>query len=125
MEYFDEFELSDHADCCGRSHIFGFPDKMELRDDYGLKVTDRMLNRSIKEILKGIRYHLFHPYPTTNISRIGHVVEVTLTDNQAKLWEPSLLKYGFEKVIRFKNHRSGNFVNVYLVDVGAIGRLLR
>lgn len=137
LPYWDEFEHEDHPDCCGRSHIYNFPSRWDIfiqyYDDEGTKVETAddvpkaFFDRSVKDALKYALNSFGGNGTKASPWRkdVGHVIEVTLTDSQATDWEPSLLKYGFKKVWRWRNHKSGNFVNSYMVDVGKVKSKLR
>ena len=113
-------DTCEHADCCGRSHLYNFPDRNTLFYSWDIP-RDEPLDGKAKKLLKeAVKDGLQEAFDGNCKGKKGngHVVEVTLTDSQAETWEETLLSFGFDKVMRFRNHKSGNHVNVYLNDIG-------
>lgn len=113
-------DTCEHADCCGRSHVFNFPARNSLFYSWDIP-RDQPLDAKAKKMLKqAVKDGLQQAYEDNCNGKKGngHVVEVTLTDRQAEVWEEFLLGFGFDKVMRFRNHKSGNYVTIYLNDIG-------
>lgn len=124
-EVSDDFyiETEGHPDCCGRSHIYGFADKGALQHGHGFHfpLTDKgrkALRKAVKNALGEAASENLSGWHNPNRRKYGHVVEVTLTDSQAEIWEEALLYYGFKQVARWRNHKSGNFVRSYFNNIG-------
>jgi hypothetical protein len=88
--------------CCGINHLQGF---------YGLNKENReRLVKQFKDLVANYKKR----------SSRNMMLEVAITDGQAKQWAPYLKEEGFEHVHRFRNGNSGNYVNLFVFSKGRV-----
>lgn len=84
--------------CCGRAHLYDFPDLDECKRTTSKERVDFILNR-IHSSYRG-----------------GMGVEVVLNEEQLPQWRGAVTKAGFKQVFKFRNKNSGLMCHVFMLD---------
>ncbi len=99
--------IEEHGgSCCGVSHLWDFGPC----NDRALRELDRIL--ASYSNTRDVYEEIDDGYGRHRQTKFGHLLEVTLTDDQMEDWAQELKKRKFKLCDRWKNDNSGNAVNL-------------
>lgn len=98
----DMFYVEHGGDCCGVSHVVGFPPRP---DKDGLREFNGACEDAINDICNSQEDEV-------DPDNFGHLLEAVLTDFQMTQWSKELHKQGWKLQRRWLNSNSSNFCNL-------------